>query len=272
MPTHEAELAGWVAAAINDKPTFQERAKQAAAQLDATQIKKLVKYFIYPNNPPKPAEVENQYSRLGEWQSMSQWAIFEIFYNRPDDTLPIIRDIAFGEYDWTQMSAIHTLCRLANEGKIEREKTIDEIIAFLPQMRDTASEYTINTLSLFVPTSPRIVELITGLIDEGLEWEPDVNLITSLARIAPEAARTYRQPLYDVMNGKYESKPDQPASYNQLQAAITLSLLYPEDQTPIKFIAHWAAHHPNDERRGFIRLAIDETPHLKKFFNETKDI
>src|SRR5690349_19447376 len=94
--SREAELAGWVAAGIEHRKLFRQRAKTVADQLTPEQIEGLNQYFIYPKLPRKPKEAAGKFRGLGEWQSICQHAIFEIFYNRPDVTLNRVRQIAFG--------------------------------------------------------------------------------------------------------------------------------------------------------------------------------
>jgi hypothetical protein len=49
-------------------------------------------------------------------------AAFEILYNLGEAALPLLRKIAFGEYDWTQGNAIEILRRWAAEG-VDREQS-----------------------------------------------------------------------------------------------------------------------------------------------------
>jgi hypothetical protein len=71
------------------------------------------------------------------------------------------------------------------------------------------------------------------------------------------------------MNGKYESAIRESPGHGQIQAAITLSILFPEDKVVTDFILKWAKNHTDAGVRQNIRLAIDEIPHLKRSFSET---
>jgi len=65
-------------------------------------------------------------SQLGQNLALGQYVIFEIIFNTGAIALDLLKEIAFGGYDWTQANALETLCRLYVENEIH-ENIIEEI-------------------------------------------------------------------------------------------------------------------------------------------------
>lgn len=260
--TSESNLAGWVAAAYEDQELFKQRGKDAALQLSPEQILRLPKYFFYNNNPRKPEEVRNKFGGLGEWQWICQEAIFEIFYNRPEVALPIIREVAYGVYDWTQAHAIKTLLRLAANGTLEREATLNELAEFFPSMREESQMRTIRYFSLVKPTTVKVIQMLKGLIGENLQYIDEVALdaIQVLAQIAPNKASAYRS----LVENFIQSVPKDKATFAHIRSAITLSILYPDDQGLKDKLLDWSQNHPDAHIRRTLNTAFVELPHIKK--------
>jgi len=96
--------------------------------------------------PPNESEIYSpEIHGLGGWLSSCQFAIFELIYCVGEDALPFIREIAWGEYDWTQANAIELLIRFAADG-VDREGIVEEIKSNYPRIRHEAQLYTIQPL------------------------------------------------------------------------------------------------------------------------------
>lgn len=119
----------WVAAVIYEAPEFTRRAKIAANELGAGSIHLLEIELHGTFNPPE--YLSEKFAGLGDWLAARQFAIFEILFHIGSLSLPLLRKVAFGKYDWTQGNAIEILCRLAAQN-VEREKIIAELKQFIP--------------------------------------------------------------------------------------------------------------------------------------------
>lgn len=98
------------------------------------------------HNPPKDSKVYDVKKHgLGGWVSARQFSIFELLYNFGEPALPFIREIAWGEYDWTQGNAIELLIRFASDG-VCRDEIIAEIQQNFPKIRYEAQLYAIQPL------------------------------------------------------------------------------------------------------------------------------
>lgn len=133
----------WVATAIHDRTEFQERARCTANELGPDAVEILA--GMLHGEPSPPAEIAHDFPGLGEWITARQFAIFEIFFYVGAPSLPTLRRVAFGQYDWTQGNAIEVLCRLAARG-IERTQIMKELKNQLPDMREEAHYYAAEPL------------------------------------------------------------------------------------------------------------------------------
>ncbi|MCA9005399.1 MAG: hypothetical protein KDA70_09030 [Planctomycetaceae bacterium] len=122
---------------------FCELAREESASVSIRQLDQLRSMF---HNPPPQSEVYDvKQHGLGGWLSACQFAIFELVYNLGEETLPFIREIAWGEYDWTQGNAIELLLRFAAEG-VQTEEILAEIKTNFPQIRFEAQLYCMQPL------------------------------------------------------------------------------------------------------------------------------
>src|SRR5262245_58198977 len=112
----------WVAEAIHEEGEFRTRAQTAATQLGAAGIPELAGEFHTEHTPPEPLKA--RFPGLSDWIAARQFAIFEILYHLGRPSLPLLRQVAHGEYDWTQGNAIEVLCRLAADG-VESEAILE---------------------------------------------------------------------------------------------------------------------------------------------------
>jgi hypothetical protein len=134
----------WVASGLTiDWSEFRSRAKTVATALPPTSIDHLASLFHLENSPP-PA-LENAFPALGQWITARQFAIFEIFYCLGEPSIPTLKRVAFGDYDWTQGNAIEILCRLAADD-VNREDIVEALIVHLASIREEAHCYALGPL------------------------------------------------------------------------------------------------------------------------------
>lgn len=150
-----------VAEVVGDSAQFKERARKAALELGPDSIDSLTALLHFEHTPPK--ELEGKFPRLGQWIAARQFAIFEILYQLREEALPVLRRIAFGEYDWTQGNAIEVLCRLAAQG-VDRSKIIDDLKAQLGSMREEAHWYALGPLLHYSEQDQNIKEILNQLL------------------------------------------------------------------------------------------------------------
>lgn len=114
-----------VAILIDDAEQFRARAAAESRKLGSDDVEELATRF---HAPPQPAPAGFGYEQrgLGGWLSAWQFAIFELYFQFGAAALPVLRRVAFGEYDWTQGNAIEVLVRLAAAG-VERERTVADM-------------------------------------------------------------------------------------------------------------------------------------------------
>jgi len=134
----------WVASGYaSDLSELRVRAKTVATELNPTSIDVLAGLSHSEHTPPP--ELAGSFPALGQWIAARQFAIFEIFYYLGKSSIPTLKRIAFGKYDWTQGNAIEILCRLAADG-VNRDDIVDALIVHLPSIRDEAHGYALGPL------------------------------------------------------------------------------------------------------------------------------
>lgn len=122
---------------------FRAKAKSLSQVVTAESLADLRSMFHKP--PAESALFKPQEHGLGGWLSACQFSIFELVYKRGKEALPFVREIAWGEYDWTQGNAIEILIRFAAYG-IERDTILNEIKQNFPDIRYEARLYAIEPL------------------------------------------------------------------------------------------------------------------------------
>ncbi len=150
----------WVAAVFHEPDEFRRRAKAAATTLGPSSVETLA--HLFHGEPSPPAELAVEFPGLGEWIAARQFAIFEIFYVLQQAALPVLRRVAFGEYDWTQANAIEILCRFAAEG-IERDRILTDLKFHVPEMREEALLYAASLLLSQAKDTPQLAAIIEEL-------------------------------------------------------------------------------------------------------------
>jgi hypothetical protein len=152
----------WVASGFaSDLSEMSVRAKSLAKELNPTSIEPLTDLFHSEHIPPP--ELAGAFPGLGQWITARQFAIFEIFYYLGKPSIPTLKRIAFGKYDWTQGNAIEILCRLAADD-VDREDIVDQLIANLPSIRDEALGYALGPLLSQTEKNPALKIVIKRLL------------------------------------------------------------------------------------------------------------
>jgi len=125
-------IANLGAALITNQNSFEDRAKQESNGLSIEDLTYLLSKL---HNPPAVhPEVNKEKLRIGEWLANCQYAIFELIYQLGVPALATLKAIAYGEYDWTQATALEVICRLYRDGKLPAD-VIAEINLRLGDMR-----------------------------------------------------------------------------------------------------------------------------------------
>lgn len=149
-----------VALLVDDPTAFRAEAVKFGRRLGPDSLPHLRERFH--RSTPAPAGFGPRERGLSAWLSYWQFAIFEIVFQFREAALPMLREVAFGEYDWSQSHAVEILCRLAAEG-IERDRSIAEIKSAMPAMRDTALLYIAQSLLAQRSDSPNLAAIVSEL-------------------------------------------------------------------------------------------------------------
>lgn len=165
MPLDTAVIS--VAVLIDDAEQFRARAATVARELGPAAVKQLATRF---HSPPEPAPPGFGYEQrgLGGWLSTWQFAIFELFFQFGAAALPVLRRVAFGEYDWTQGNAVEVLVRLAATG-VERDRIIADLRCEFPSFRYEAMLYSVGPLLHHAGRDPAVAAVVRELEDMP-EW------------------------------------------------------------------------------------------------------
>ncbi len=271
----------YVAEAIKDHDAFQHRAKDVADKLGPSALAILPAYFHDP--PSKPASLSGHFEGLGAWLYVCQQAIFEVFYHLRSASIDLLREVAFGDYDWTQEIALRTLCRFAQEG-VESEALIDEICSQLDAFRYEVLMPTVAYLcGAGVPT-PTLKQSLEGLIAEFMADGDPVNVLDVLeqyAEVYPEPAQAYSDFLmglvrgegladrHPVLDGALISTQEDgeeeviwgpggppPEDIHSIRAAFLLHRIGEEREEVEAYLRRWQAAHPDAEMRARIEAYL----------------
>lgn len=123
--------------------SFRELAKHSSENISMDTISQLEALLHSP--PAEPEAIKEMSLGLGQWMALCQFAIFELIYNMGEQSLPFIRKVAWGEYDWTQGNALELLIRFAASG-VQRDLILTEFTQNFPNIREEAQLYAINPL------------------------------------------------------------------------------------------------------------------------------
>jgi hypothetical protein len=261
-----------VAIHINEPTQFQAEARQVAETLGPQSIPSLSAFFYTP--PPMPSDIASEFTRLGAWLSACQQAIFEILYHFREASLPLLYEVAFGEYDWTQAHAIRILCRFSIEG-LKHEQIAADVAAALPTWRDETIYATAPDLAKLAASAAPLQDALATLVHDWATSDPisGLDIIAPLVQHAPlvakrfevllraimrEKGRDMRDPLLDghVISIAEDEKhitsialsgPVYPSvtDYHAIRAALILLDLLPNDTEVLHHLLDWTTTHPD---------------------------
>jgi len=141
--------------------SFRSTAKELSKKLVRLDIFLLL--WICSRPPRESTKYNHKTHGLGGWISSCQFAAFELMFHFRRTTIPFLRSIAWGEYDWIQGNAIELLIRFAAEG-IQTQRIVDEIRLKFPYIRKEAQLYAVQPL-LRLFESNKLDSIFTELMD-----------------------------------------------------------------------------------------------------------
>ncbi|WP_068505012.1 transcriptional regulator [Paenibacillus kribbensis] len=264
-----------VAGFINQPEQFTAEAEKSAAVLGEGALPLFPRYF-FGSELQKPESLKGMYEGLGDWLHIQQDTIFEIIYYYKEKAIPMLYEVAFGVYDWTQYKAVRILTRLAREG-LDTNQIVDDIISHVDDFRYEAQMPTFYFLS-GLTGNKKVASLLERHFLENLEYDPiDAFVIfENLYRCSPDAAMKHsdflkaiargdgldgRSPLLDGAigtidkNGKQEyhwPNGEPVEEHHQLRAAIFYYWLNPHDEEVNRLLDHWEVNHPEENVRSSI--------------------
>ncbi|WP_322026378.1 hypothetical protein [Burkholderia sp. BCC1977] len=150
-----------VAILVDDLVAFSSQAADVAARLGPRAIDMLVSRLHSPSYPA-PEAFEPSVRGLGGWLVAWQFATFEILFHFHDSALDSLREIAWGEYDWTQGNALEILVRLAAKG-IGREQTIEDFHHNFEHVAEEAKQYAVAPLLHRAKFEPEVAAIVSKL-------------------------------------------------------------------------------------------------------------
>jgi len=265
-----------------DRARFQQAAQKVGRELPFAEAQKLTKFFHDP--PPEPEDLKEtirKYGMLTAWLHFSQDAVYEVLFQYKEEAIPLLYEVGFGVYDWTQYKAIGTLCRLAREG-IQTDKIIADIGANIGDFRYEAVFPSLEALAT-IPDHEKIPEIMLGIFDEYIEDDPidGLNILLMLVRAYPNKVKSRldflrglargkglegRSPLLDgaVLSIDQEGKesfsmggPPLEGTFEESHRINATALFYFVDQTDPEINAlmdHWEQH---AEEEGFRNMVAN---------------
>jgi len=156
-----------VAVRIDEEQEFRARATAVARALGPAAIGELCTRFHAPPRAEPPGFGPEQRG-FGGWLCAWQFAIFELLFAFEGASLPVLRQVAFGAYDWVQGNAIEVLVRLAAKG-IERERIIAELRREFPRLQVEAQLYSVGPLLCHAARDPAVAAVVEEL-ESIPEW------------------------------------------------------------------------------------------------------
>ena len=160
-----------VAILIDEPERFRQRAAAVAAELGTATIPELATRFHSPSSP-EPTGFGVRERGMGGWLSAWQFAIFELLFHFGAAAVPLLRSVAFGEYDWIQGNAVEILIRLAAAG-IDRQQTVSDLRRQLPVFRHEAILYAVGPVLTHAARDPAVTGVVSEL-DDLPEWRDAV--------------------------------------------------------------------------------------------------
>ncbi|MPV64342.1 hypothetical protein [Burkholderia sp. BE17] len=150
-----------VAILVDDRVAFDMRATVVGRQVTPGAIDMLVSRLHTPTTPI-PEAFEPNVRGLGAWLTAWQFAVFEILLQFRESALGVLREIAWGEYDWTQGNALEILVRLAAKG-VGRGHTIADLHREFSRVSDEAKRYAVGPLLHRAKFEPEVAAIVSEL-------------------------------------------------------------------------------------------------------------
>jgi hypothetical protein len=172
------EAVASVAVQIDDAQEFRAQAAAVARRLGSAAITELKTRLHAP--PYTEPGFDAKERGLGGWLSAWQFAIFELLYELGTPALPVLRQVAFGEYDWTQGNALEVLVRLAAKG-IERDEIIAELRQEFSRLRVEAQLYAVGPI-LHHAAQDLAVAAVVRQLEDMPDWQATVDELRETRR------------------------------------------------------------------------------------------
>ena len=280
-----------VAVLADDDSAFRSQARSAAQELGPKAVEYLRDYYV--DYPDAPEQFGRERCGLGGWLEIWQAAIFEIYYELGERALPELDRLVRGDYDWPQVSALETLCRLGRDG-VRASATADLIARRMGAFRYEAAMPAIEALGRLGVSTPKVLgmfdKLLAGPADdtevegiaELMSDPPDfITAVAALGEIDRERAKTHAPRLASIMTGKglegrspaldgavmvadgsdawraeWGAAGPPPEDVHRISAALTLFRLT-EDSDARSRLEHWRDSHPEPGVRQQLASALD---------------
>ena len=282
-----------VAVLADDASAFRSQARSAAEELGPKAAEYLRDYYVDYLEDPEQFGFER--CGLGGWLELWQAAIFEIYYELGERALPELDRLVRGDYDWTQVSALETLCRLGQDG-VRASTTADLIARRMGAFRYEAAIPAIEALGRLGVSTPAVLGMfdellarpaddteVEGLSDLASDPPDFITAVAALAEIDRERARAQAPRLASIMTGKgledrspaldgavmvadgsdawraeWGAEGPPPEDVHRISAALTLFRLT-EDTDARSRLEHWRDSHPDPGVREEIASVLDGT-------------
>lgn len=269
---------------LSDKE-YGEKIKEIAGKIKNNEIINLTKYF-HNNLLEYPEEIRAHMKGLSTWIDMRQDIIFSIFEEIGEPAVPILKIIAFGKYDWTQIKALRILCIFAKKG-IHKPEIINDIIEHLDEFRyETYMSVIVDFLPI-IPDSEFIKDTFRKEISKMFMNNEDVidiyEVINSLSHYEKGSGEEYFLFLYDlafgkglenrhpILDGAVISKygtNNETVSWlgrevpvkeeHKINAALLCFYIKPENKDIYKLLDNWRKTHEDEKIRNYIDNILDK--------------
>jgi len=151
---------------LKDRRAFEQAAKRDSALLSLSDLSCLKSRFH--DAPKVPSGVDEGQLGLGQWMAVCQYVIFELLYHVQELSLPLVKEVAFGAYDWTQATALEVLCRWHVDGTLPKS-IITEINRKIGDMRYETHLYFGRSLLLRKKDDHRFGDILLEIENESFQ-------------------------------------------------------------------------------------------------------
>jgi hypothetical protein len=145
-----------VAVLIGEANRFAEQAGAAAERLGPAALPHFPEAL--GDVPAAPAGFAAGGRSRAAWVWAWLSAAFEVLYRMGAAALPVVREEAFGEYDWRQALALEALCRFAADG-LERWPIVEGLSRELPHLHPEALRHAAEALEGLAREEPPLMSV-----------------------------------------------------------------------------------------------------------------